>query len=226
MIMLATQKKSLSTAIAGLLGVAFLSGCASTQEQVQTETTNPSLSKPELEQIIQQQESVIAELKSQPEVANNTLDGKTILGQEEWIWFEDLQDNYKTRVDTGAATSSLNATEIVKFERDGENWVKFNLAHMDDTKLELESRVVRISNIRQSSSTTEVKRYVISLPVQLGNIRTKTEFTLADRNHMSFPVLLGRTFIKDVAIVDVAQKYTQEKMQPEKDIKAKAAKTE
>ncbi len=224
--MLATQKKSLGTAIAGLLGVVLLSGCASTQEQAQTVTPDSGQSKSELKQIIQQQESLIAELKSQPKVADDKLDGKTILGQEEWIWFEDLQDSYKTRVDTGAATSSLNATEIVNFERDGEDWVKFNLAHMDNTKLELESKVVRISTIRQSSSKNEVKRYVISLPVQLGNIRTKTEFTLADRNHMSFPVLLGRTFIKDVAIVDVAQKYTQEKMQPEKEIKAKAAKTE
>lgn len=232
--MLATQKKSLGTAIAGLLGVVLLSGCASTQK---TETTHSSQSKSELKEIIQLQESVIAELKLQQSVANEqenkgdplaneALEDKTVLGQEEWLWFEDLQDSYKTRVDTGAATSSLNATEIVRFERDGEDWVKFNLAHMDNTKLEIESKVVRISTIRQSSSTDEVKRYVISLPVQLGNIRTKTEFTLADRNHMSFPVLLGRTFIKDVAIVDVAQKYTQEKIQPEKKMKAETAKTE
>lgn len=237
MIMLATHKKYSGIAIAGLFCVVLLSGCAATQEQAQTETSNTSLSQPQLEQIIQQQESILVALKSQPKatdeqekrleaMANTALDGKTILGQEEWLWFEDLQDSYKTRVDTGAATSSLNATEIVNFERDGEDWVKFNLAHMDNTKLELESKVVRISKIRQSSSTTEVKRYVISLPVQLGNIRTKTEFTLADRNHMSFPVLLGRTFIKDIAIVDVAQKYTQEKKQPETKVKAKTAKTE
>ena len=28
---------------------------------------------------------------------------------------------------------------------------------------------------------------------------------------MIFPILLGRTFLKDIAIVDVAQEYTQPK---------------
>jgi len=31
-------------------------------------------------------------------------------------------------VDSGANTSSLSAREITRFERDGENWVRFKLA--------------------------------------------------------------------------------------------------
>ncbi|MEE3208742.1 MAG: RimK/LysX family protein, partial [Pseudomonadota bacterium] len=34
-----------------------------------------------------------------------------------------------------------------------------------------------------------------------------TEFTLADRSRMSYPVLLGRSFLKDVAVVDVGQEF-------------------
>jgi hypothetical protein len=139
----------------------------------------------------------------------------TVLGQEEWVWSEELQTNFKSRVDTGAATSSLNATDIVKFERDGKDWVKFNLSHaVDDSVFPIEARVVRISRIRQSSSPEPVSRYVVSLPIELGPINTETEFTLADRSHMEFPVLLGRTFLKDIAVVDVAQEYTQKKRTP------------
>ena len=139
----------------------------------------------------------------------------TVLGQEEWVWSEELQTNFKSRVDTGAATSSLNATDIVKFERDGKDWVKFNLSHkVDDSVFPIEAKVVRVTKIRQSSSPEPVHRYVVSLPIELGPINTETEFTLADRSHMEFPVLLGRTFLKDIAVVDVAQEYTQKKRKP------------
>lgn len=153
-----------------------------------------------------------------PAVAKNDegqYQNKTVLGEEEWVWSEELQTNFKSRVDTGASTSSLNATDIVKFERDGKDWVKFNLSHkVDDSVFPIEAKVVRISKIRQSSSPEPVSRYVVSLPIELGPINTETEFTLADRSHMEFPVLLGRTFLKDIAVVDVAQKYTQKKRKP------------
>jgi len=147
--------------------------------------------------------------------ANNVDTNKVILGQEEWVWFEELQTNFKSRVDTGATTSSLNATEIVKFERDGHDWVKFNLSHKDDNQVfPIETPVVRTIKIRQTNATEALRRYVVSLPIELGDIKTETEFTLADRSRMIFPILLGRTFLKDIAIVDVAQEYTQPKKQP------------
>jgi len=147
--------------------------------------------------------------------ANNDTAGKAILGQEEWVWFDELQTNFKSRVDTGATTSSLNATEIVKFERDGRDWVKFNLSHKDDNEVfPIEAPVIRTIKIRQTNAVEALRRYVVSLPIELGDIKTETEFTLADRSRMIFPILLGRTFLKDIAIVDVAKEYTQPKKQP------------
>lgn len=147
---------------------------------------------------------------------NDTLN-KVVLGQEEWVWFDELKTNFKSRVDTGATTSSLNATDIVKFERDGQDWVKFNLSHNNDdsTKFPIEAPVVRTIKIRQTNAAEALRRYVVSLPIELGDIKTDTEFTLADRSSMTFPVLLGRTFLKDIAIVDVAQEYTQPKKKPQ-----------
>ncbi|MFT7680865.1 MAG: hypothetical protein ACI935_000298 [Moritella dasanensis] len=147
--------------------------------------------------------------------SKNDIAGKVILGQEEWIWFDELETNFKSRVDTGATTSSLNATEVVKFERDGRDWVKFNLSHKDENDVfPIEAPVVRTIKIRQTNAVEALPRYVVSLPVELGSIKTETEFTLADRSRMTFPILLGRTFLKDIAIVDVAQEYTQPKKKP------------
>lgn len=137
---------------------------------------------------------------------------KPVVGAEEWLWLDKLQASFKARVDTGAATSSLNALNMVEFERDGEKWVKFSLSHLeDDAQQEIEAKIVRTILIRQSSASESVRRPIIKLAVQLGDITTSTEFTLADRSHMTFPVLLGRTFLRDIVVVDVSEKYTQKK---------------
>jgi len=134
---------------------------------------------------------------------------KMVIGSEEYVWLEDLQTYFKARIDTGASTSSLNATDLIEFERDGKKWVKFNLNNMDAEQPQtIEAKVVRTILIRQSNTTDAIRRPIIELPVKLGSIKMLTEFTLADRSHMTFPVLLGRTFLKDMVMVDVAKTYT------------------
>jgi len=134
---------------------------------------------------------------------------KLVIGSEELVLLNNLQKKYKARIDTGATTSSLNATEIVEFERDGKKWVRFNFSQAvnNDTQI-IEAKISRTMLIRQVNNSEPIRRPIIELPVQLGDIKTLTEFTLADRGHMTFPVLLGRTFLKDIVMVDVARTYT------------------
>lgn len=133
---------------------------------------------------------------------------KRVIGSEELVLLDDLTEKFKARIDTGATTSSLNATDIVEFERDGTKWVRFNFnKNLTDSQI-IEAKVARTILIRQANSTEPTRRPIIELPIQLGDIKTLTEFTLADRSHMSFPVLLGRTFLKDIVMVDVARTYT------------------
>jgi len=134
---------------------------------------------------------------------------KLVIGSEELVLLNNLQKKYKARIDTGATTSSLNATEIVEFERDGKKWVRFNFSQAvnNDTQI-IEAKIARTMLIRQVNNSEPIRRPIIELPVQLGDIKMLTEFTLADRGHMTFPVLLGRTFLKDIVMVDVARAYT------------------
>lgn len=142
---------------------------------------------------------------------------KTILGEQEWVWIDSAGSNYQARVDTGATTSSLNATDIQEFERDGKTWVRFNLAHTQDSNNDaepvasIEAPVTRWVKIRQSSTDGLERRPVVELRVRLGALHEKAQFTLADRSHMEFPVLLGREFFKDIAIIDVSQSYIHPK---------------
>ena len=134
---------------------------------------------------------------------------KLVIGSEELVLLSDLTNEYKARIDTGATTSSLNATDIVEFERDGKKWVRFNFSQAINNETQIiEAKIARTILIRQANNSESTRRPIIELPVQLGDIKMLTEFTLADRSRMTFPVLLGRTFLKDIVMVDVARTYT------------------
>jgi hypothetical protein len=124
-----------------------------------------------------------------------------------------LDRNLKARVDTGALSSSLSATELQPFERDGENCIRFRVPDEDhpDGGAVYETPLVRHVRIRQASAGEMERRPVVKLKVRVGELSDETEFTLTNRQNMLYPVLLGRNFLRDVAIVDVAQKFVQEK---------------
>ncbi|MCL9774720.1 ATP-dependent zinc protease family protein [Vibrio methylphosphonaticus] len=133
-----------------------------------------------------------------------------LLGSVEKVDLDILNRRFDARVDTGAVTSSLNATDIQIFERDGKQWVKFHLLDDKAEKQEkrwIEAPVIRYVKIRQSTNEKAERRAVIELWIRVGNIHEKAQFTLADRSQMTHPILLGREFIKDIALVDVSQQY-------------------
>ncbi|MDQ7730160.1 RimK/LysX family protein [Halomonas sp. SpR8] len=143
---------------------------------------------------------------------DETLTTKTLLGRSEWVGLPSLGTYLKARIDSGANTSSLSASDITRFERDGEDWVRFKLAlNDDDVVVEsqrdewIEAPIVRRVRILQASG--EDSRPVISLLMTLGPIRENVEFTLNDRSHLDYPVLLGRRFLMDIAVIDVADTY-------------------
>ncbi|TLF53375.1 ATP-dependent zinc protease [Halomonas urmiana] len=145
-----------------------------------------------------------------------SLNNKEVLGRSEWIGLPDVGTYLKARIDSGATTSSLSATEITRFERDGEDWVRFKLGLNDDDSVVesvrgewIEAPVDRRVRIIQASG--EDSRPVISLLMSLGPLRETVQFTLNDRTHLDHPVLLGRRFLMDIAIIDVAEQYLHER---------------
>lgn len=146
------------------------------------------------------------------EVIESRLENKEILGRSEWIGLPDVGTYLKARIDSGANTSSLSATDITRFERDGETWVRFRLALNDEDVVVdrvrdewIEAPVIRRVRILQAAG--EESRPVVRLMMTLGPIREQVEFTLNDRSHLNYPVLLGRRFMMDIAMIDVAETY-------------------
>jgi len=134
--------------------------------------------------------------------------GKSVVGEKERIRLDPPGKAFVARMDTGATSSSLHAQNIVQFERDGANWVRFELQAEDGVE-KVEAPIVRYARVVQQADPQGSRRPVVSLRIQLGEIDESVQFTLADRSHLETEVLLGRGFLTDLAIVDVSRSFIQ-----------------
>ena len=213
-----------------LLAVLLLEGCIAT-ERLQRETITVAQSADQqcrdslariddlitaqenttkaIERETQSREALILAQKTAPPDCpkiRESLRNKTIVGAVEWAVIDlgNEQLIAKARMDTGAATSSLGATDIAEFERNGERWVRFKLTDGRTISQKLE----RFVNIRQAASASN-RRPVVKLGVKIGDIARIGEFTLADRRHLKYEILIGRNVLRDLMLVDVARLYVQ-----------------
>ena len=133
---------------------------------------------------------------------------KLVIGRVEYVQLNPSEQMLKARIDTGAGISSLNAVDLVQFQRDGKNWVRFNIIDPKTKKpVGFEKKVKRFVIIKQLSGEDQ-RRPVIMMGLELGTIKEQVELTLADRSGYVYQLLIGRNFLRDRAVVDVSYKYT------------------
>lgn len=138
------------------------------------------------------------------------LEEHIIIGGEEWCAFPGLNITaIKARVDSGAKTSTIHASNIHKFMRKGEKWVSFEVHPIQDSRritLQCKAKVVDHRNIKSSSGISE-KRFVIQSAMKIGNFQWDIELTLANRDSMGFRMLLGREAMENRVLVDPANSF-------------------
>jgi hypothetical protein len=136
-------------------------------------------------------------------------DSRTLLGRSEKVYLDPPGMEFNARIDTGAQTSSLNALDIVEFERDGKPYVKFHLLHpQTKEKIELTRRLRRYARVKELNNRESQNRPVVRMRVVIADIDEQINFTLVDRSKLKHQVLIGRNLLRDLAIVDVSKKYT------------------
>ncbi len=141
---------------------------------------------------------------------------RTILGELEHVYLEPSGKNFSARIDTGAQTSSLNALDMVEFERDGQPYIRFSI--LDPTtgeKIELTRRIRGYVRIKEVNNRKSLRRPIVRMRVVLANIDERVNFTLVDRTKFKQQVLIGRNFLRDLAVVDVSKAYTVPKFNPD-----------
>jgi hypothetical protein len=148
----------------------------------------------------------------EPEVQRVVVSGsKMVVGDVEQIWVDPPGLPLNARIDTTAVNNSLVGDGIVEFERDGKSWVRFALHSPDsDEPVQIERRVSR--HVRATQQGGEIKRPVVRMRIKLGDVQDTFSFVLTDRGDN--PVVLGRTFLKDIALVEVGARYVQPRSKP------------
>jgi len=135
---------------------------------------------------------------------------KVIVGSEEWCAFPHLGiPTIKARVDSGAKTSALHAINISPFQKDGDNWVKFDINPIQNnskTIIHCQAPLVDKRVVKSSSGFRE-QRYVIKTEISVGDANWDVELTLTNRDSMGFRMLLGREAMSGRLLVDPEQKY-------------------
>jgi len=107
------------------------------------------------------------------------------------------------RIDTGAATSSLDVCEIKKT---GRKEIEFRLPERcGGNKVHMPVVAWRII---QSPEGKAERRPVVEIELCLGSKRLLTQVTLNDRSRMEYPLLIGRRALEGNFIVDVSRSKT------------------
>jgi hypothetical protein len=144
-----------------------------------------------------------------PAPLNDVYNGKKVVGAVEKVFLSPPDILLPARIDTGAATSSLDARDMRSFERDGKPWVRFHIVDPEtDESVEIELPIVRHVRILQSAAEDAERRPVVELRFVIGSVSQSAQFTLSDRAHLEYPVLIGRNILQDVMVVDVGKSFT------------------
>jgi len=133
------------------------------------------------------------------------MDAKVIVGSEEWCGLPGIGlPAIKARVDSGAATSSLHAFNIAPFQREGKEWISFEVHPLQSDRsvvVRHEAPVLQQRGVRNTSGLVEA-RYVIREILQLGDQQWPIELTLTNRDAMGYRMLLGREAMVGRVLVD------------------------
>jgi len=140
-------------------------------------------------------------------------DEPAVFGWVEKVTLEPWGVEVKAKLDSGALTSSLDARDIERFEKEDEDWVRFRLELEDEATGErfsttLERPVYR--RLKLVGAGGSDRRPVVLLKVCLGDTVYEEQFSLRNRGDMNYPLLLGRRTIGHLGLLDVTETFLSE----------------
>jgi len=159
---------------------------------------------PEAKPVIAPEAKPVVEPEVKPVVEPTT--DLRVIGEVEPVTLVKSGLTLPARIDTGATTSSLDATEIKRFERDGKKWVRFTVTdRRSGEKKEMECRLSRTVKIKRHGEES-LERPVVKVKTLMGEVELVREFSLTDRGEFTYQILIGRNFLQGEFVVDVNRK--------------------
>ncbi len=135
---------------------------------------------------------------------------KSVYGWVEKTEIEPWGVEVKAKLDSGALTSSMHATDLSRYQQDGEEWVRFTLDVVGEDSGEQFSREIErpvFRNLIVRGAGGKERRAVVLMKLCLGNTIYEEQVSLNDRSDMLYPVLLGRRTIQHLGVLDVTRTF-------------------
>lgn len=102
----------------------------------------------------------------------------------------------KAKIDTGARTSALHATNIETFERDGASWVRFHTRFDDDARdTDVETPIHDQRAIKNTSGVPQ-QRIIIRTKFRIESHLWTIDLSLTERTEMKFRMIVGRSALR------------------------------
>ncbi len=141
-------------------------------------------------------------------------DGKAVIGWREWVQLPEIGVvETKAKVDTGADNSSLHAFNVRRFERDGVEYVRFEVHPKQRSRkpsIHCEAPLAMERKVKNPGGRTEL-RPVIRTKVVVAGIEIDALVNLTSRDEMGFRMLLGRRTVRSKFVVDPGRSYLGER---------------
>lgn len=113
------------------------------------------------------------------------------------------------RIDTGAKSSSLHATNIEVFKKNTKKWVRFEVNYREEdipVSITCETPVLTRRIVKTSNENSE-KRLMIKTPMTIGDMTFEIELNLANRESMEFQMLLGREALNGRFLINPSETF-------------------
>lgn len=135
------------------------------------------------------------------------MEEKKVIGRCEFAEFPNLKIGaLKAKVDTGAYTSSIHCSSIIKVDDLLVRCIFLDKSYPEYTGKEFEFKILKEVMVKSSNGYAE-KRFMIRTAIMLLGQEYVIDLTLTHRDDMKYGALIGRKFLHGKFVVDVDRKY-------------------
>ncbi|MGP6089402.1 ATP-dependent zinc protease family protein [Antarctobacter jejuensis] len=114
------------------------------------------------------------------------------------------------KIDTGALTTALHATDMEATHQDGRDWVTFLPDHGAlDVSHPCRLPLLHRRSITNTSGIPE-DRFIVATTMKIGGRLARVEVSLTDRSDMTYPIIIGRSAMRLLRLtVDPSRSWMQ-----------------
>lgn len=135
---------------------------------------------------------------------------KIPIGWREWVSLPGLAiPGIKAKIDTGARTSSIHASNIEVVKKRGKRYVRFTVYPLyNNRKISVNclTEIIQEKKVTDSGGKSEM-RFFIKTDLVIGEKKWEIDITLSNRERMRFKMLLGREALAGKVIIDPKRQY-------------------